>query len=634
MRCRLWNAFAMALVLTTPVHAAEKWEYVQDRSPGQFQHDFDRLTGDGFRPVTLQMSTFDSAPLYNALFVQDGAPVGWSMRTGLGIEEFDRLMASEPKQGYRPLTLGACLANGKPSFGAIFLRDGGRRAWAVKSRLTIGGFKSELAGMARRGLRPESIAAYPGQSGVRLAVLFVEAAGQPHETRIDLSEEEAKSFADDAWTTSRQRVVALTAYPAGMRTRFAVATAADGADGDIVFGLSRADLAREVDRRRGGTFGVRAVVPYQVDGSLRVAAVFESPPLELPVTGDAEPELTVFDRALQGYMAEKKLRGCTLAVSRNGKRLLSRGYGWMDAEERTPMPHDAMMRIASNAKPLTAMLILKLAREGKLPLETRVQEYLNIESPPGRTLDPRWKEITVGMLLEHRGGWDRDAKVDGHPDGYDPMFDHVAIAKALQRRPPLKSQDFIDFMAGQPLQFTPGEKSAYSNFGYCLLGRVAEKATGTSYIDALRTEVLQPLGATDIELARTRPEDRHPREPVYRGAGEAPNPLTAAGEPVRQPDGAYVAEALDSHGGLIASAPDLLKVLAAYWIGGEPRQQGERRAYRHLGSLPGNFSVMIQRRDGVNIVCNFNERTDPKVKGDDAIVKVLGDVADSIQDWP
>src|SRR5262245_27910949 len=107
----LLTVFTLALALYGTAHAAEKWEYVQDRSPAQFQQDFDKLTGDDYRPVTLQMSTFDSGPLYNALFVQQDAPLNWMMRVGLGIEEFDKLLVTEPRKGFRPLTVGACLEN-------------------------------------------------------------------------------------------------------------------------------------------------------------------------------------------------------------------------------------------------------------------------------------------------------------------------------------------------------------------------------------------------------------------------------------------------------------------------------------------------------------------------------------------
>jgi CubicO group peptidase (beta-lactamase class C family) len=630
---RLFLMWTCCVGLSTAV-AADKWEYVQDRSPEQFQKDFDRLVEAGYRPVTLQFSTFDSAPLYSALFVSDQPPFQWLMRSGIGLEECEKLLTTESKKGFRPIALSACLQSNKPAFGAVLVRDGGRRPWNVKLRLTPAALRTEIAAMAKRDMRVESLASYPGQGGVRLAALFVDAAGQSHAAKIDLVAEDVKSWAEQAWANDQQRVVALTAYPAGNKTKFVAAAVNDGASGDIVTGLSREALAQDVERRRGGTFGVRAVVPYQAHGKMLVAGVYESPPLSLPVTGHAEPELTVFDQAMQGLMSDKRFRGATLAVSRNGRLLLSRGYGYSDAEERSPMPPDAMMRIASNVKPLTAILIRELIRAGRLEAETKIRPLLAIQPPDGRTLDERWNHITVEMLLRHRGGWDREAAVDGHPDGFDPMFANDEIRRSLNRKLPLKPRDFIDFMAGQSLQFDPGEKYAYSNFGYCVLGRVAEKVTGQDYIDALRSIVLDPVDARDVKRARSRPEDRDPREPVYRDGAVVPSVVSPTAELVRVTDGGLNIEAMDAHGGVIASSPDLLKVLDRWWIDGLPREPGERRQFRHLGSLPGTFSVMIQRPDGVNIVCNINQRSDPEVAGDNVIPRTLEEVAEGIREWP
>ena len=58
------------------------------------------------------------------------------------------------------------------------------------------------------------------------------------------------------------------------------------------------------------------------------------------------------------------------------------------------------------------------------------------------------------------------------------MFATAPIAAALNRPSPACARDIIDSMAGQPLQFEPGTDRAYSNFGYCLLGRVIERVTG------------------------------------------------------------------------------------------------------------------------------------------------------------
>ena len=60
---------------------------------------------------------------------------------------------------------------------------------------------------------------------------------------------------------------------------------------------------------------------------------------------------------------------------------------------------------------------------------------------------------------------------------------------------PVDTATIIRFMLGRPLDFAPGEKHAYSNFGYCMLGRIIERITGKTYEEAVREVVLKPLGA-------------------------------------------------------------------------------------------------------------------------------------------
>ena len=65
---------------------------------------------------------------------------------------------------------------------------------------------------------------------------------------------------------------------------------------------------------------------------------------------------------------------------------------------------------------------------------------------------------------------------------------------------------------------------------------------------------------------------------------------------------------MDSHGGLIASAPDMVKFLQAYWMDGSERKPGQTASYVFFGSLPGSHTCIIQRPDGVNIAALFNQR--------------------------
>ena len=85
------------------------------------------------------------------------------------------------------------------------------------------------------------------------------------------------------------------------------------------------------------------------------------------------------------------------------------------------------------------------------------------------------------------------------------MFITGKIEKALKLTRPVTPVNVIEYMLAQPLQFTPGEKSVYSNFGYCILGRVIEKITGQPYETAVRRDLLQPLGIKDMKLGAARP---------------------------------------------------------------------------------------------------------------------------------
>ena len=92
-----------------------------------------------------------------------------------------------------------------------------------------------------------------------------------------------------------------------------------------------------------------------------------------------------------------------------------------------------------------------------------------------------------------RGGWDRDKS-------FDPMFIPIKIAKTFGTEPPANQEQIIRYMLTQPLDFDPGEREAYSNFGYCVLGRVIEKVSGKPYGKYVQEEVLAPLGIHDMRL--------------------------------------------------------------------------------------------------------------------------------------
>jgi CubicO group peptidase (beta-lactamase class C family) len=310
-----------------------------------------------------------------------------------------------------------------------------------------------------------------------------------------------------------------------------------------------------------------------------------------PMTGKAVADFKPLDDAVLRFMDTVQAPAATVAVSRNGTLVYSRGYGWCDAAKKTPTEPDTLMRIASVSKPMTAAEIKKLIRAKKLTLDSKVFPLLGIKPYNGKEGDPRLGAITVGQLLKHQGGWDRGKS-------YDPMFMTGTIAKALQLKGPVTPVNVIQYMLAQPLQFAPGQRSAYSNFGYCVLGRVIEQVTAKPYGDAMAADIFGPGGIRDIKLGRTSSKARDPREVWYPAA-----------------DQAFSVEVMDAHGGWIASAPALCRFMDAYWISGEPRDKGSQN-WTFFGSLPGTSAMARQRPDGFNIAVLLNNRRDNQIDAD------------------
>lgn len=331
---------------------------------------------------------------------------------------------------------------------------------------------------------------------------------------------------------------------------------------------------------------VRGPVASAQDGDTNMA--------EIPVSGTAVAKFAELDRVLLGFRETIAAQALTVAVSQNGELLFARGYGWRDAARQEPVTPDSLLRIASVTKPITAAAVRKLVRDEKLALSTPVLEFLEIPVPEGVTPDPRWQQITVAHLLDHRGGWDRE-------QAYDPMFRLPDVEKFLNLKSPARPIDVIRYMLSQPLQFDPGERSAYSNFGYCILGRVIEQASGSSYRDHMLEQICRPIGMTSIALGQAQPQF---------DAGE-----------VWYPAAKLTMEVMDAHGGWIASTPELCRFLDHYWLSGEPRQAGEQRDGTFFGSLPGTTAMVRQRRDGYNIAVLANNRRDKQFRDDHATLK-------------
>ncbi len=330
--------------------------------------------------------------------------------------------------------------------------------------------------------------------------------------------------------------------------------------------------------------------------------------------------------------------GAAIAIVRDGRLVLARGYGLANVENEEPVEPDSLFRIASISKPITAAATLQLVEEGLLDLDDRVFQILDeFEPPEGASIDPRLDEITVRHLLQHSGSWDRD-------QSYDPMWIPGSIERELGVPKPVTCRDVIRFMLGQPLDFAPGSRYAYSNFGYCLLGRVLEEKTGRSYEEYVSERVLEPLGITRMKIGGTLPGNRAEGEVTYYGYPDqklAYSVMPGTHEWVPWPDGGFYLQGMDSAGGWIASAIDLVRFATSvdgsrppsalkpttvqemvsrpapplwedsayfYGMGWLVRPITDDANWWHNGSLPGTFSLLVRTDHGFAWAALFNSR--------------------------
>lgn len=369
---------------------------------------------------------------------------------------------------------------------------------------------------------------------------------------------------------------------------------------------------------------------------------------------------------MEEYMAERKAPGGQLAVGRGNSILFSKGFGLADREKGIAVTPRTLFRIASVTKPLTAVAVLTLVEQGKLTLDTKMQDVLKIAADPTPG-DARLADIAVRHLLQHTAGWDRDRSGD-------PMFQSRQIAKKLGIACPPGPRDIIRDMLSRPLDEAPGVRYAYSNFGYCVLGRIIENLSGGTYEQYVREHVLKPAGVTAARLGATLHTAEN--ESHYYMAAESKEDME--GKPVfpdlpdkvPSPCGRWSLEAMDAHGAWIACAEDMVRFAMSltdigkttpfrkqetwemliapppgapghdaagavkadfYACGFRVLRKDKGVSLTHAGSLPGTTTFLWRRADGLTWAAFFNQRWSEK--NDRAIEPTINSVLDGAGDW-
>jgi N-acyl-D-amino-acid deacylase len=379
-----------------------------------------------------------------------------------------------------------------------------------------------------------------------------------------------------------------------------------------------------------------------------------STPKAAPAAKPASPAgqgMPVFDDIMNAVLKSRGIPGGALAIAKDGRLLVAKGYGLANVQTREPVTRDTLFSTASITKTITAAAVLHLVDQGKLSLDDPIYPLLGKPRPLGRaTIDPQVEKITVRQLLLHAGGWNTKYHSDV-------LRQTQKISRAAAEKLPLSADAVVRYGLSQPLDFPPGQEIHYSNFGYFLAKVAVERCARQPYETYLRQQVLRPMGINEMRLEQLAPAYAA-REALRYGAGG--RELPGGREPIAAPAGNWLASVVDlarfltavsgTRGKPFLSAAARQQMLAAPPPPLAPRRSGshvglgwdavseEPRGpqFHKMGSVAGLRTYIEHRGDGIDWVLLLNG--DGQVKDQppaaNEVIDKIRQTIDATRDWP
>ena len=287
--------------------------------------------------------------------------------------------------------------------------------------------------------------------------------------------------------------------------------------------------------------------------------------------GMSAERLERLDAALREFCETRRIPGAVVLILRDGQAVFHRAFGKLDLEAGTPMPRDAVFRIASQTKAVTSVAVMTLIEDGRLLLTDPVSIYIPgfndtkvavpIDGNPGAgyTEKPVKRPITIRDLLTHTAGISygtgpaAKAYAEAGVQGWFFADKDETIGDSIER------------LARLPIDAHPGERYIYG-FSTDILGRVVEVVSGMSLADYFRTRITEPLGMTDTHFFL--PEENIGRlTPVY-GLGKDGRTIERVEDPAASPYVKGPRKCFSGGAGLLSTARDYALFLQMLLDGG------------------------------------------------------------------
>ena len=205
--------------------------------------------------------------------------------------------------------------------------------------------------------------------------------------------------------------------------------------------------------------------------------------------------LDSLDAFVKALMAQRNVRGLSLAIMKDGKVAVARAYGVVDDVSKAPVTTSTLFQAGSISKPVSALGALHLVDAGTLSLDEPVNAKLKSWKVPENPFTSTEK-VTLRRLLSHTGG----LTVHGFP-GYDVSAPMPTLVQVLDGTPPANT-------APIRVDTTPGAIWRYSGGGYTVMQQLVIDVTGQPFPQYMQRAVLDPIGMTSSTFEQPLPAAR------------------------------------------------------------------------------------------------------------------------------
>jgi len=606
--------------------AGSPWASRHGLTGAQYQSAVNEFVGAGYRIAHASAFSVGSTPFFNVIFEKVNGP-GQVAKHGLTSAQYQAKAVEMKNTGYK-LTLVDGYSVGTTAYYLALWDKTAAPTLKARHDMSNEEYQQEVNQNKAAGYRLLWVDGMGLNGQGNYAAIWEKVTGPEMVARHGLTAAQYQTEVNN-WVPKGYRITCLSSFNVGNTDYYAfIAEKTGGPLWDARHDMNNQMYQTESDNHYYTGFKPTLVTGCST-GAAQYAAVWEN-------TGVwTKTDLDYLENTIEAYLKKYDVPGASIAITKNGNLVYARGFGLADKSTGEKVGTSSLFRIASVSKPITSAAIMKLTEiDANFDLVDKVfgaNTLLGTTYGDDAQYSAREKAINLQMLLEHTAGGTSWAN-----NGSDPMFS----------KPSMNQAELIgDVLDNREPDFTPGTQWAYSNFGYCALGRIIEKKTGQTYQNWVKSNILAPCGITAMQIGGDTKAQKKAKEVVYYGQnGDDPYVWKIARMDAH---GGWIASAIDlarfcTHVDGFANTPDILSaasintmttpcsVASGYAKGWKVDNSDE---WWHLGSLPGTGSIMMRTSSGYTLSFVTNSKDGNTVFFSDMENMIRGFVG-GVKTWP